>query len=280
MRKLYGLIINSRPYSWGDLVILGFLAKFSVTGKLSFEPWDFFMVFCLLSLWLFFNFILENRHNYNYRQGVSKAFSYFWLIMAGTIAVVAKIEVQALIIVSIVFVYIYLYKNKNAVLGIISPLIRGSIQAIYFIIASQFYFQEAKNREIISLIILASFIVRSIVGDLRDIEIDTKRNKITLPVFFGDRAARAISIMFLLSIIEIEKFCFGSFWVAVPAIVFVLTLFFYKNNYVLHQASIVFTTFIQLNMIAVHNSDSLILLNVVFMGLWFNFLFYPLLERK
>ena len=148
MKKLSGLILNSRPYSWGDLVVLGFLAKFTAVKKLEFEIRDLLMVSCLLSLWLFFNFILENRHDYQGRQRVSKTFSYVWLALAGITALAANGRAQALILISTIFVHVFLNKNKNAVLGVTSPLTRGVIQAIYFLIAGQFYTQKSGDWKI------------------------------------------------------------------------------------------------------------------------------------
>ena len=279
MKKLFGLIVNSRPYSWGDLVVLGFLAKFMAIKKLEFEPRDLSMVSCLLSLWLFFNFILENRHDYPGRQNVSKTFSYVWLALAGTMALTANVQAQALILVSTFFVYVYLYKNKNVVLGVTSSLTRGVIQVIYILIAAQFYTQAGGDWKIISLIVLIALVARSIAGDIRDTKIDTKKNKQTISVRFGDKTAKAATIIFLLILVIVEVRHFGSLWISLPALVFALTLSVNNNGYVLYQASAVFTTFTSLNLIAVYTGGNLTLLNIVFIGSWLNLIFYPLLDR-
>ena len=279
MKTLCGLIINSRPYSWGDLVVLGFLAKFMAVKKLEFETRDLLMVLCLLSHWLFFNFILENRHDYPDRQRVSKTFSYAWLALAGTMALAANGWAQALILISTIFVYVYLYKNKNVILGITSSLTRGVIQAIYFLIAGQFYVQEGGDWKIISAIVFVALVARSISGDIRDTKIDAEKNKQTISVRFGDKTAKAIAIIFLLILIIAEARHFGSLWIGLPALVFALTLFVYNNGYVLYQVSAVFTTFTSLNLIAVYTGGNLTLLNIIFIGLWLNLIFYPLLDR-
>ena len=129
------------------------------------------------------------------------------------------------------------------VLGITSCLTRGVIQTIYFLIAGQFYTRENGSWKTVSAIVFIALAARSIAGDIRDTKIDAEKNKQTISVCFGDKTAKTVAIMCLLTLVIVTTRYFGSLWISLPAIAFALTLLFYSNGYVLYQASTVFTTF-------------------------------------
>ena len=75
-------LLNLRPYSWVDVILLGFLAKFYSLKSLEFGLEDIFIIVSLLSLWFFFNLILEVKHNYSYRKKAPLAVAILFLVVA------------------------------------------------------------------------------------------------------------------------------------------------------------------------------------------------------
>ena len=113
--KLFGHLLNLRPYSWIDMLLVGFLAKFFVTKELSFNFQDIYFSIGILSMWLFFNSILEIKHNYNYRQKESVVMPLTYILFAIITGAFINPISNIFILFSVAFVLLYLQKNRNKI---------------------------------------------------------------------------------------------------------------------------------------------------------------------
>lgn len=275
-------LLNVRPYSWVDLVLLGYLAKFFVSGKMAFDFSDSYFIAGLLSLWFFFNILLEKKHGYEYRGNVSHVPAIGFLILASAIGAATNILSIVFVVLSVVFCIIYLQKKDVPVLSKLSFITRGFIQAFYFLYALAFFTSDvfSVGALAISAMVFCIYAARAIVGDLRDIRHDSGRGKMTLPVSFGAKPAAAIAALLLLTAAALQIFFFHSFVVSLPILLFMVLLFFYENGYVLHQLSIHKTSFFHISLISLFTSHDVLFPVLIFLGVFLNSVFYHLLERK
>lgn len=278
--KFFGHILNLRPYSWIDMALTGYLAKFSINKELIFEIKDIYLIMGILMLWFFFNAILEMKHDYKYRQKVSVIFPVVYFLSALIIGITIQPLSLFFILISSLLVLIYLQKNKNLLLGILSSPVRGLIHASYFLFVLMF-FSTSIGKESITIagMLFLIYTARAIVGDIRDIKQNARSNKKTIPVIFGLTNSKLISVLLLVLAINVA-IIFGSLLVMLPLILFGLGLLINKYGYALHQLVIITTSFTSINMIALFTNQSILFFNLIFIGIWLNLIFYPLLERK
>lgn len=279
--KIFGHILNLRPYSWIDMILTGYLAKFSITKELIFEIKDLYWIMGILMLWFFFNAMLEMKHGYKYRQKVSVIFPVVYFLSVLIIGITNQPLSVFFILISSLLVLIYLQKNKNLLLGILSSPVRGLIHAAYFLFVLMF-FSTSLNKESIAIagMLFLIYTARAIIGDMRDIKQNARSNKKTIPVIFGLNNSKLIVILLLILSINIELLQFGSFLAISPLILFGLGLLINEYGYALHQLVISITSFVSINLIALFTNQSIIFFNLIFFGIWLNMIFYPLLERK
>ncbi len=276
LKKIY----NLRPYSWVDLILIGLVAKISIERSLDFFSKDVFMLIGLLSLWFFFNLILEARHGYSYRAKTNIFIIVILLIVPIITGSFFNLYSNIFVLSSTLLISVYLLKNKNSLLGGLSPFIRGLIQSQYYLYSLMFYTTSIElNQIFIALIILIIYSMRAIVGDIRDYKHNKEANKKTLVVSLGLNLSTIIIFMLvILSVIII--LIISNIYVAIPLILFSISLLFYKNGYVLHQLFIFVTSFISINFIVFFLNGNLLFTNLIFLGVIMNLIFYPLLERK
>lgn len=272
--------LNLRPYSWIDLVLLGLLAKFSIMQKLQFDSQDLLLAGGLLSLWFFFNLALEFKHGYDYRAKSSLLLTVFFLLVGGAIGYFINLTTLVFVLSSTILVLVYLQKASNKALGLLSSIVRGGIEASYFLYAVAFYATLSPTSWIIGLVILLSYFSRAIVGDIRDYPQNKKSNKQTLPLVFGLSNARLLTALFLAGSIVILALTFGNWLIFLPLILFASAILLYSNGYVLHQLAIATTSFTSINLIALFTGQNLLFTNLIYLGIFLNFIYYPLLERK
>ena len=274
-------ILDLRPYSWVDLVLLGYLAKFSVARELIFSPDDSFFVVCLLFLWFFFNLALEKKHSYNYRGKIKIIFPVIFLIFVTIISIYKNAMSLIPLVISCMLVLFYLQKNKNKLLGILSSVIRGLIETTYFVFVLVLLGSSInETRALLCICIFLIYTVRAIIGDIRDKKHNKEAKKQTIPVLFGAENSKYIVIAMLLIVSLIIIFYFNSVLVAIPLILFGILLLYYSNGYVLHQLMILTTSFFCANCITILTNQNLFFLNLIYLGIFLNQVFYPLLERK
>jgi 4-hydroxybenzoate polyprenyltransferase len=174
-----------------------------------------------------------------------------------------------------------LQKNRNAVLGNFSSLARGLIESLYFIYALLLFTNSINQQQIlIAIFILLIYAARAVVGDIRDVKPNGEAGKKTFPVTFGVRASKILVILLLLITAAIQIISFNSCLMTMPLLLFALALIFYNNGYVLHQLMILTTSFFHINLISYYTEQNLIFINLIFLGILLNFIFYPLLKRK
>ncbi|EKE20276.1 MAG: hypothetical protein ACD_8C00028G0001 [uncultured bacterium] len=273
--------LNARPYSWIDLVMLGYLAKFSITKTLSFSISDSPLLAGLLCLWLFFNFILEKKHAYDYRGSIAFLPAMAPLLIATTIGFLKNPSTILPVLISTILIAIYLQKNMHALLGNFACIVRGLIESSYFIFAVLFFSKTISLSSIVlSVVIFLVFIARSLIGDIRDIKHNKIANKKTFPVTFGiAKSIAVISLLLITTGILIVAY-FGQPQIATPLLLLCVGFLFTKNGFILHQLSILTTSFFFISLIALMTNQNIFFFNLIFLGIWMNMIFYPLLERK
>ncbi|HLC79784.1 MAG TPA: UbiA family prenyltransferase [archaeon] len=281
-KSLRHLLFNVRPYSWVDLVLLGYLAKFMVTKNLVFELNDLFFISGLLSLWCFFNIALEAKKKYAYRGNITFLASLPFMLIGIIIGAVNGVLPALFAILSIVFCFIYLEKKFNPLLGLASSLVRGIIQIFYFLYVLTFFSNEIFVFEVValSLMILMLYTVRAIIGDLRDIIHDKRAGNSTLPILLGEKKSVLLCSVVLIATASLQIVFFNFYIASIPVILFAILLFFYNNGYILHQLSIHKTSFFSLSMISAITSQSTVFIALIFLGIFLNSVFYHKLERK
>ncbi|MFA5992605.1 MAG: UbiA family prenyltransferase [Candidatus Pacearchaeota archaeon] len=274
-------IFNLRLYSWIDLILIGLIAKSSIEKSLEFSTKDIILAICLVSLWIFFNLILELKHSYEYRAKPKLVFTIIFLLIPLIIGLYFNYYTAIFSLTSTFFILLYLQKNKNQLFGNCSFVIRGLIQSQYYLYALMFYSHSINLTQI--LIILTIFLLssaRSIIGDIRDYKHNKESSKKTIVVNLGiNKSVIIILSLFILSIITL-LFISKSTLLIFPVILFALIIIFYRNGYILHQVSITLTSFVSINLILFFTNGNLFFSDIIFTGILLNMIFYPLLERK
>jgi len=121
---------------------------------------------------------------------------------------------------------------------------------------------------------------RGLVGDLRDILPDSKINKNTIPVILGSTFTRIFTAFLLSQALVILFVIYHNLFFIFYFFPMILAILFYKNGYILHQLTIVFTSFLFSSIMFLFINDYIFLLVMLFLSVFFNFIFYPLLPRK
>lgn len=284
IEKVKTYLVNFRPYSIVDLILIGFLAKTLLMGKLVFELSDLYFMIILVLLWAFFNFMLEAKHAYSYRGKVSISIPLICLILVAIIGLFVNPYTLIFIALSTFFVLVYIQKARNRFFGNTNFIVRGLIQLSYFLFSIAFFSKSFMQDFIyltpIGLAIFFNYCSRAMIADIRDFESNKKANKRTFVVDFGKEAGFALSITFLILSSILTFYMTSSWLIILPLVFMIIALLFYRNGYVLHQLMINVTSFYSINYIAYISNYDIVLLNLVFVGIFLNFLFYPLMKRK
>lgn len=276
---MFKQLLNLRPYSWIDLIFLGFLAKFSLFSQFVFSIKDAWLVISLLSLWFFFNLVLEKKHDYNYRAKPRLIFMILSLLIPiGISLFVCPWSLIPLGTLTI-FVFLYLLKRKNKTMGSLSGFFRGLIQSCYFVYAGLFYTNNlTPSFIVISIIIFLITFARSLIGDLRDEKSNMEYNKKTFVVNYG-KVISVIVIETFLTIALVLSYSYFNILTTITLILLAIALLFYKNYYFLHQLTIITTMFFSVNLISFFVDFNLLFMNLIYLGVFLNLIFYPLLNR-
>lgn len=279
MLKKY--LLNLRPYSWVDILFLGFVAKFYGQRTLSFSSSDILPAVGLLMLWFFFNLVLEARHGYKERGKVSILPAVVALLLSIGIGVQHNPNSLLWIGASTILVVIYLQKNRNQFLGTSNNVVRGLIQSTYFFYAVDLYHVGFDTKIwILGLLIFLLITARSLVGDIRDVKHNKVANKQTVPVVWGVPVTEVIILILLLFSVVVTGEAFNNYWLTLPAVLFGIGLLCTKNGYVLHQLMVVTCTFFLANLLISFTGQSVLFMNLLYSGIFLNLFFYPLLPRK
>lgn len=279
-KKFINYVANLRPYSWIDLIFVGYLAKAIKFKTIMLELTDIYFIISLLAMWFFYNSLLEKKHNYDYRA----KHSHLDTIVYGLIAVIiSATKPTSLIFLFIAFVlnFIYLQKQSIQFLRTSSTLVRGLIHSAYFLFAISFNnIQISPQIVIYSIILCLIMTIRSLVGDLRDIKHNSKAGKKTLAVTLGEEHCETLILIGLILLFIINSLLFNGLALSMPIIIFFASVLTISNWYVLHQLAVIWTMFIVINYIALTGNLNIYLFNLIFLGLTLNLVFYPTLQRK
>lgn len=281
LSKIFSHILNLRPSHWVDIILIGYLAKFSITRELALNITDTPWIVGVLALWLFFNALLEKKHDYTYRGKEIVAIPIIYFLLAVLIGLMTNPLSLIPASISALLVLLYLQKNKNVLLGNLSPIIRGLIQSTYFYFAFVYYTQIISLESIVlTSIVCLMLTMRSLVGDIRDIKHNKTANKRTIPVTLGLVNSKFVVTLMVVIIISLGIGYFGSLLIVFPLILFLVGLLINKYGYILHQLVIITTSFLSINLIVLFTNQNIIFFNLIFLGIWLNLIFYPLLRRK
>lgn len=278
---LKNYFLNLRPYSWGDVLLLCLLGKVFTSGVLDFQRQDLLVVSGVLSLWFFYNLILEFKHAYAYRGKMSITPSVLFLMAAMIIGWSRGFLPVLFAAVSTLLVVLYLQKGRFKPLGYSNNVIRGLIQSCYFLYVVTFFTDRiSRDAVVISTLIFLAYTARGIMGDVRDVLHNKASGKITLPVRIGILNSRLLAAGLLAASVVLQAYFFKSFWLGIPLALYALATLFCSNGYVLHQLIIITTSFIYINLIAFLTTEPLLFFNLIYAGIFLNHIFYPLLKRK
>lgn len=278
---LRSYLLNARPYSFADILLLGLLAKASTTRALSLAPEDLYPAAGLLALWCFYNLILEFKHRYAYRGKTSVLPSLLFLAVGLAAGLLRSPLSVVFVAASTLLVLVYLQKNRNSLLGNFNNVVRGLIQASYFLYALTFYAEGVtRQAAVTAVLVFLMTAARGLVGDIRDVRHNREARKKTFPVTFGVASARVVAVALLLAAAAVEATYFGAATVALPALLFASAVAVHRNGYALHQLSIVTTSFFSACLIAHLTGQSLSFVNLIYVAVFLNLATYPLLERK
>jgi hypothetical protein len=281
MFTLRSYLLNTRPYSFVDILLLGLLAKASTARALSFAPDDLYPAAGLLALWCFYNLILEFKHSYAYRGKTSVLPSLLFLALAVGVGLLRNPVALVFVGASTLLVLVYLQKNRNRLLGNFNNVVRGLIQSSYFLYAQTFSTDRVSAQAaVIALLVFLLTTARGLVGDIRDVRHNSEAQKKTFPVTFGVARTRHFVVALLLVAAAIEVIFFRAFFIALPPVLFAVAAWYHRNGYALHQLSIVTTSFFSACLVAHLTGQSVSFINLIYVGIFLNMVTYPLLERK
>jgi 4-hydroxybenzoate polyprenyltransferase len=166
-------------------------------------------------------------------------------------------------------------------LGNFSILIRGLIQTSYFFFVIFLLYPSINvNQILIGVLIILIYTTRALVADIRDVRHNKEAGKQTIPVVFGNKISKTFIAIILLSSVLIQIVFFNSYLVALPLVLFAIAVIFFSNGYILHQLMILTASFFHINFIAFFTNQNLIFFNIIYLGIFLNFIFYPLLQRR
>ncbi|PIN94143.1 hypothetical protein COU54_00030 [Candidatus Pacearchaeota archaeon CG10_big_fil_rev_8_21_14_0_10_31_24] len=106
-------LMNMRVYSWVDLIILGLFVKISSGELLAFSLKDFAMIFGLISLWCFYNLILEWYKARAYRAKPNLIFPVIFVFIGCTLGAFYNLMTLFFSFGSTLLVLLYLLKNPK-----------------------------------------------------------------------------------------------------------------------------------------------------------------------
>ncbi|MFH1591082.1 MAG: hypothetical protein ABIC95_04070 [archaeon] len=273
------MIYNLRPYSWGDVAMIGIAASAVANGTLRFGIREGEAIACLLALWCFYQLALEQGHGYQVRGPVPQyAAAGFLLLSIGTCLITA---IKALIplTVTVLLTLLYLEKNRSAFGALVSPVVRGTIQAGFVVTASALVgLPNAGRVLVLASAACAMLIARALTGDIRDMRHNRQAGKITVPVRFGYRTSALLAEASLLSASSLIIGIAG-FVPAIPLLLIAAMLPLLPNGYVAHQL-MVLTTMFTLAAVACSFDGCEGWVVMLYAGVFLNQVFYPVLARK
>lgn len=275
-------LVLIRPYSLMDLLLVFLLARVLSITNITFNYND--LIFCSLYifLWMFLTLALEAKHRHPYRKIISNKIPY--TILAVSILISGYINIQSLLFIGFIWLstYLYIKKEESEIMGLTSFLARGLYETSLFLFGVSLFIdliELSKVQLITGIVLFLLYAARNLIADVRDVDFDEN----TFTVRFGSKVSYIVSLIFYLISIVLLFRIFSNFWIAFPVIVLAAILLVYDNGYALHRCSIIVTSFTAVNIISTIISPSpinIVYINILFMGVLSNLLFYESTPRK
>ncbi len=280
--KSRAVFILLRPYSLPGLFLLYYVAKVMATGSLGLGVRDAFAFVPIFLAWTFMTMLLEAEHKHSNREKIP--YSYPFVALIATIVLVVALAGFAPLIPLIffmLFTYMYTKKNSIPIFGNISFVTRGFMEiSLFFLSLSLFYHAYPQAITVLfGFAILLITSARNLIGDIRD----TKFDEVTFSVRFGNRIAYIVSmILYGIGGYVLFGITQAALGVVFPIILMIALLFIADNGNMLHRLAVMLSSIIIAAYILfiTGNSYLLLLLNVMFLGVLCNLVFYNLVPRR
>ena len=280
-KKLFAVLILLRLYSLPGLFLLYYLAKVIITKNLGLDLKSAIMFLPVFFAWAYFTLLLEAKHKHKNREKIPYSYPIIALIITILLSIIlAGVNFMAPLIFFLVFTYVYTTKNSVKIIGSISFVVRGLAEMSLFFFSAALFSTTYLRSSIITIGVVIFLIAsaRNLLGDVRD----TKFDRITFSARFGDKSSYCVSILLYIASAFVLFNLTNESGVIAPITLIVIMLITVDNGYLLHRVSVLLSSIIMVAYILSisGNSNILLLLDVIFLGIVGNLLFYNLVPRK
>lgn len=255
------LLLTMRPYSWINVVLIGVVANVVATESLSVSSQLLVSGGLSLLLWFAGSCITEFfRKRYEYRESGAR----YLLVVPAVVGVQLVVGVAPLTVAALLFLLgsCVLYGAKtNSKVGRVSFLFRGLSEVGLFVLIVSIHDVRSLSPLVVEFAAIIYLLTcsRNLVGDLRDVSVDTY----TLPVV-SQRLSQVASISLGLGALAVLP----ELRIMFPAFVAVcLTgVFGIRNAYHVHRLYVLCTLFFIANYLLSLVGGPLLVSNTVFVG--------------
>jgi hypothetical protein len=263
-------LILLRPYTLANIIVLSLIPFFLLPQITQTNPIRDVSVGILF--WAAIILGKEVVHKDTDNRGVPK-----WIPISIGMILIILLETQQPISliylpISLITFALYSFKIKDWVFAPISFLFRGFLEVLILMTIFTLYIPINQIFENYLPLLIAIFFLtnsRNLIGDLRD----AHKDKYTFPAKFGLPLSKIISIIFALIICIIYP------WPVTIPIVAIILLILTSNNWSkIHQIYVIATGFFLIQFIAWTLNYNLLLTNLCFLIVIFNFS-YDLIKR-
>lgn len=255
------LLLTMRPYSWINVVLIGVVAHVIATGSIALSPQLVVSGGLSLLLWFAGSGITEFfRKRYEYNESAAR----YLIIVPIVVVVQFLVEITQLTIAALLVVLgsCVLYGAKtNSRVGRVSFLFRGLSEVGLFLLIVSIYGITSLSPQIVEFAAIIYLITcaRNLVGDLRDVSVDTY----TLPVV-SQRLSLLASVVLGLGALAVLP----ELWTMFPVVaaVCLTAVFGITKAYHVHRLYVLCTLFFIANYLLALLDGPLLVSNIVFVG--------------
>ncbi len=281
-QKLGAIFILLRPYSLPGLFLLYYLAKVIVTHSLAINAKTILEFIPIFFAWTYFVLLLEAQHKHSNREKIPYSYPIISLAITAISAIIfGGIAPIIPLAAFVLLTYAYTKKTRIPLLGSLSFIVRGLAETSLFFLSlsilSTNYLQIPTI--IFGLVILLITSARNLIGDIRD----TKFDEMTFSVRFGNPMGYLVSIfLYIIGGYLLFNLSYWSLVAIFPLILMTVCLLMVDNGYILHRLAVILSSIIMATYILLISGNSILifLLNIVFLAVLSNLLFYNLVPRR
>lgn len=276
LNQLKNYFLLLRPYSLVDLFLIFFLSQFVALNTITYGIKDFLVSLSFFAFWVFLTFSSEAKHKHPYREQIKIWFPYLFLIVPIIVSMIYRPSAVVSVVLIMISALSYINKNVPGILALLSFISRGVYQSFLFLFGIFFYTGGINLKSIlVAAIIFLIYTARNLIGDIRDIKFDEH----TFAVKRGARASYWVAILSYVLGAGIVFYLFRNAILLYPFLLQILAILFFKKAYTLHRYSIIFTSFLIVELFFTNNHLVLLFLNLLFTAVLSNFIFYNLVPR-